>query len=339
MLCFARASCICKELYDLMDAKHLAYYGRKNAWRVAVLECLQRRYNHETLRVRLVVKAPKTSEASTPATKPLPLNEAKTKEQPMFPKGEPVEAEPVFPQGEPVEEEADQKKLEEIMERWHEMVESVNMLEAVNWLDDLPESEENKQALDMIFKQGMMYCSKYMEGVILPWNLKDWPLNPRVWLCEFERVLKTMAKRSMLPYWLRRPADRNIRDDAHEAAAGFSDPGNYTLDIMVHALRLWRYCEASRVDLVIRQPLDEYGARSNKSAHGPVNLRGNIIEAMSKNLQTMGGSRRAAWCKYDPYVYWYESQKKEDSSDDWGDWTGSGKTTSRGSSSSWRWRR
>ena len=144
-----------------------------------------------------------------------------------------------------------------------------------------------------------------MDGVLLPWKFNDYPLCPRAWLAEFERTLRVMAKKGCLPYWLKRPADKNIRDDASASADGFTDPGNYDLDIFVHAMRLWQYCEGSRADLVMKQPISEYGTRSNKSAKGPVNLRGNIVEAMTKNLQQMGNQKASQW-KYDPFKYWYQ---------------------------------
>ena len=63
---------------------------------------------------------------------------------------------------------------------------------------------------------------------------------------------------------------------------GFPDPGNEVLDVLVHALRLWKYVTASKVELVIRQSTHEYGAGRNRSSIGPVNLRGNIVEAMTQ---------------------------------------------------------
>ena len=231
-----------------------------------------------------------------------------------------------FPTGDPVETSSyskdardksspkasdDLETMEEQMSRIRELVESVDMLEKIDWLADLPDNPENKEALDIIFREGMTYCRTFMDGTLLPWVISDWPLNPRVWLAEMERTLKAMAKKNWLPYWLRRPHDRNIRTDAGESAKGFSDPGNYVLDVMVHALRLWNYTEASRADMVRRQTVHEYGSRANMSAHGPVNLRGNIIEAMTKNLQEAGSSNIRFWQKYDPVWYWYEWPRQE----------------------------
>ena len=91
----------------------------------------------------------------------------------------------------------------------------------------------------------------------------------------------------------------------HQKVQMVTDPGKYDLDAFVHAMRLWQYWEASRADLVMQQPIAEYGRRSNKSAKGPVNLRGNIIEAMTKSLQLMDHLKPHHW-KYNPYECWYE---------------------------------
>ena len=118
----------------------------------------------------------------------------------------------------------------------------------------------------------MRYCRDFTNSVILPWNLSEWPLKPRVWLAEMERTLYAMEQRGELPYWLMHPNDRHIRDDAAAAADGFTDPGNMVLDTSVHALRLWQYCDASKASLVVRQSGHEYGHRANCSSTGPVKL-------------------------------------------------------------------
>ena len=223
--------------------------------------------------------------------------------------------------------EAEKAELEEAMARWTEMVESFEMLQKVSWVSELPDTAANKAALETIFSHGMTYCHKFLDGCLQPWDAKDWPLNPRVWLAEMERVLKTMSKRRCLPYWLRRPHERNIRDDASASADGSTDPGNYILDVVVHALRLWNYCEPSKVNIVIAQSIHEYGARANKSAKGPVNLRGNIVEAMQRNLQQAGAQLNKGECEYDPVDYWLRKRRQPipsystASSSQWEDWS------------------
>ena len=79
------------------------------------------------------------------------------------------------------------------------MIESIGMLEEVDWLDTIGANEQNREALNLVFREGMYYCNVFMDECLLPWKMEHWPMVPRVWLGEFERCLKHMAKRYMLP--------------------------------------------------------------------------------------------------------------------------------------------
>ena len=60
--------------------------------------------------------------------------------------------------------------------------------------------------------------------------------------------------------------------------------------------------------MVMRQSTLEYGEKANKSAKGPVNIRGNIVEAMTKNLQEPGTLRYPRTQKeYDTVDRWYST--------------------------------
>ena len=41
------------------------------------------------------------------------------------------------------------------MQRWVEQVECIAMLEQVNWLDQIPDTTDNVEALKVIFREGM----------------------------------------------------------------------------------------------------------------------------------------------------------------------------------------
>ena len=71
----------------------------------------------------------------------------------------------------------------------------------------------------------------------------------------------------------------------------FVDPGNLTWDIIYHILRLDSYVAVAHADPILRTAPGEYGSTSNKSSVGPVNLRGNVLEAVLGDLQSMGAER------------------------------------------------
>ena len=74
-------------------------------------------------------------------------------------------------------------------------------------------------------------------------------------------------------------------------------------------MRLWRFTDVIGMDPVFRQPQQEYGHRANKSSKGPVNLRGNIVEASVKDLQKMGGSAIQVWKAYSAVEWWSNRRK------------------------------
>ena len=325
---------------DYIGARHDPSYGKKKPWVWAVMETVNRRFLENNLDRVLYRKAPNPkSDTDVPSGPQLPKKpkgsvslQLKQKDVEvsdpdddprlvLFPKEEPEEIDHAV--GLPKAANEDDKEAEEEspeaaqlvqekMERWNEQVKCVELLNKMKWLTRLDDTAENYNALRIIFENGMAYCRDFTNDVILPWNLSQWPLNPRVWLAEMERTLYQMRKRKKLPRWLEHPSDRNIRNDASDAADGFTDPGNLVLDVLVHALRLWHYCDASKASMVIRQSPHEYGHRGNRSSVGPVNLRGNIVEAMSRDLQRNASWVPRSWKKeYDPYKYWWTKDVAE----------------------------
>ena len=337
-----------EELNHMIDAAHDGWMGRKKPWVAVVWEILYERYLDNNLcdyLYELPVRDEETAtENMSPSSHVPASSSSQMQEEPNtssaienekrctdFPKNDPVEEAPVVHDEDDTA--MDLEDDEAAMQRWVEMVECVDMLEKIEWLPDLPDTPENAAALKTIFKLGMKYCTTFLHGCLQPWKMDDWPLNPRVWLAEMERVLKAMARRNRLPYWLLRPHDRNIRDDAQDSATGSVDPGNYVLDMVVHALRLWQYAEAGRTMLVLKQSIKEYGERGNKSSKGPVNLRGNIVEAMQKNLQQTGTKLVWDQVDYDAVEYWWNWEESQRTTPWWGQ---SGRGRGAASSSSWR---
>ena len=193
-------------------------------------------------------------------------------------------------------------------ERWVEMAECFEKLTTIKWVQDAPDTSQVRHALDWIFANGMRYCTIFENGTIQGWNFPDFPLSSRAWTSEFERVLNIMHQRGMSPRWLVEPHDRFIREDAGASADGFVDPGNFHLDTFVHIFRLWRFASEPFQASVMRQPIAEYGSRANKSAKGPVNLRGNIVEAISKVYQKFGSGKAAEDRHYDAFDWWVTQQ-------------------------------
>ena len=104
---------------------------------------------------------------------------------------------------------------------------------------------------------------------------------------------------------MKMPHDKYIREAAGtEISPTYQDPGNDNYCLIYHILRLDRYVGEAAIERVIKTPATEYGAASNRSSIGVVNLRGNIIEAILSDLQTMSTAQRHTWPSKRKWSHW-----------------------------------
>ena len=197
-------------------------------------------------------------------------------------------------------------------DRWMEESMAMEMLDGITWADYVP--EDRWWDLDAVFRMGMEYVDEFNNRLVHQWNMENAPIHVRVWLAELEWTWRTMMRRNWLPREIRQPHDRYIREKA-EGAAGGHDPGNVAYEVLTSLLRVWQVADVVSVDRVTKVAPKPYGERGNMSASGPVNLRGNIIEALLRWIQQMattpahikpGNETRCC----DTYVLW----------DTWGRW-------------------
>ncbi len=162
------------------------------------------------------------------------------------------------------------------------------MLLETDWVYTIKKTEamEAERLLEQLAEG---YIADFLQARTRPTKCEEWPRNLRVWVVEAMWCFDCLQENGWTPKHLEHPHDRHIRADAAEAAVGFTDPGNLVLDDVVHILRLFRYVSNFKYDQLMRVAPNPYGAAgSNKSAKGPVNFRGNIVEALTKDLQYFG---------------------------------------------------
>jgi hypothetical protein len=181
----------------------------------------------------------------------------------------------------------DEKALEQHVARWSEEAFCREKLDELTWATSIPSKEDTMEQMLQVRKVMDDYLDRFEHGCTHQWDCSTFPLNPRIWIAETIWTLEALNARGHLPMAMTQPGDKHIRADAGAAADGFDDPGNLQLDILVNVLRLWKFVSGLKVDQVRRIGAGEYGSRGNKSSKGPVNLRGNIIEAASIQLQQM----------------------------------------------------
>ena len=67
----------------------------------------------------------------------------------------------------------------------------------------------------------------------------------------------------------------------------FQDPGNYKWGTVHRLLSLNKYVVLQHADPILRAAPARYGDRSNCSSKGPVNPRGDVLESVLYDLQTL----------------------------------------------------
>ena len=210
-----------------------------------------------------------------------------------------------------LEEEA-KRLMAEHVKRVHEEAVMRHLLAQASYLYQRPgklssysEDEMKLRAEIEEFKENFMFdhmkhCSK---GSLV--------MDLRLVTVETMLLFDYMHAKGWSPKELTRPSDKHIRWKAGEEISPlFSDPGNLQYDVLYHILRLDRFLDQTAVHRVIKVSATEYGSGRNKSAVGAVNLRGNIIEAILRELQVNSTEswNWRAWKYHKGYSYkqnWY----------------------------------
>ncbi len=208
--------------------------------------------------------------------------------------GQSASASDAGPEGAPPEEtketelpDPDSANLRRIVEE----AEALDILEAMNWIDCIPETPFHLNEQNKLYQQCQEYIDSFEDKVWTRWDTGNLCLSTRVWAVELRWTYQALFARDLAHKDLRFPKDRWIRDAA-SAHPLFQDPGNYCLDVVVHILRLFDWVSATSVDQVTRLGTKEYGSAPSKSAKGPVNLRGNMVEALAHHAQVLGTTGR-----------------------------------------------
>ena len=182
---------------------------------------------------------------------------------------------------------------EENIARMHEEAHCRALLDGMRWALYVPDTEEHRLSLQQLGLVATEYVECFSNATIheLGKHL-ELPLSCRVWLSETRRALDQMAKFGWMPRFVTHVHDKFIRTHANNAPETWHDPGNYVLDVAVNALRLWQFVNVSHAAKVTQVSQATYGSSANKSAKGPVNLRGNILEALLGHCQNIASERR-----------------------------------------------
>ena len=170
--------------------------------------------------------------------------------------------------------------------RIHETAQTQECLDAMDWAFEVPDTWFHKEEQEKLAAQVRAYVHDFDSALLKRCDTQDTCMSKNVWSCELRWALECLARRDLASVHLTNPRDRAIRAEA-TAHPLFQDPGNVVLDTMYHALRLWDFVREPAQSQVRRVATKEYGTGPNKSAAGPVNFRGNQIEALASRIQKL----------------------------------------------------
>ena len=78
----------------------------------------------------------------------------------------------------------------------------------------------------------------------------------------------------------------------------YIDPGNVNLDLTFYLLCMWDFMTPSSLPEILTLSWKDYGARGERSSEGPMNFRGNVLEALlgycyDQSVKVSGGYHAA----------------------------------------------
>ena len=115
------------------------------------------------------------------------------------------------------------------------------------------------------------------------------------WRCIKRRcVIRCWKVSSQLPRFLTASTDVKIRLHANMAPEFYDDPGNVNLDVSFYILCLREFMTPMSLEDILKLSWKEYGSRGERSSQGPMNFRGNVLEALmgychERSINVSGG--------------------------------------------------
>ena len=193
------------------------------------------------------------------------------------------------------------KECEESGEREHnqkrvaEAWSATELLPQMSWLHECPDTKQHWHCFVAI----MDFCRERIrdpaqQSVQTFLQNPEFPLSLRAWSIMPWAALKELETRRQLPRFLTAPTDAKIRLHANMAPEFYNDPGNVNLDVSFYILCLWEFMTPMSLEDILKLSWKEYGSRGERSSQGPMNFRGNVLEALmgychERSIHVSGG--------------------------------------------------
>ena len=155
------------------------------------------------------------------------------------------------------------------------------LLSKMSWIHDCPNTSRHGDCFtaimdfcrDHIHDPALQSVQAFMQKPEFPSSMRAWSIMP--WA-----ALKELETRRKLPRFFAEPTDFKIRGHANLAPDFYDDPGNVNLDLTFYVLCLWEFMTPMSLENILKLSWKEYGTRGEKSSKGPMNFRGNVLEAL-----------------------------------------------------------
>ena len=138
---------------------------------------------------------------------------------------------------------------------------------------------KNTGIYDLALQKGFKY---FIENRKNPWTGTDkikLPFSIGQVIAEIHLTFECICKRELpLPDSLTSPDDKALR--ATSVDEGYEDYGNMVWEAMFWSCQFSKFCGKTNQDQLLACPNAPYGEKTNRSAVGPVNMRGNILETL-----------------------------------------------------------
>lgn len=184
---------------------------------------------------------------------------------------------------------------EQNQKRVAEALSATDLLSKMSWLHECPDTEQHRHC----FVAMMDFCREHIRDPALQsvqafMQKPEFPSSLRAWSIMPWAALKELEKRGQLPRFLTAPTDAKIRLHANLAPEFYADPGNVNLDVTFYLLCLWEFMTPISLVDILKLSWKEYGSRGEKSSQGPMNFRGNVLEALmgychERSIKVSGG--------------------------------------------------
>ena len=159
---------------------------------------------------------------------------------------------------------------------------AIDLLNKISWLHTCPNTMCHWHSFVAI----MDFCREHirdptLHSVLSFMQKREFPSSMRAWSIMPWAALKELERRGQVPRFLCAPTDAKIRLHANLMPGFSDDPGNVNLDLTFYLLCLWEFICPYALHDIFKFSWKDFGTRGERTSEGPMNFRGNVLEAFN----------------------------------------------------------